>query len=685
MFAKSLKTKIIVLMSSILILVCASLGIISYYNASSSLEKNTQEMLARLAAEAARTFEARISNQFNSLEAIAASDMMARLKDPSKDLAGIKAMLARETIRIECKAMAVIDPAGKATYSDGKTADLSRQDYFQKALKGGKVVSDPVKNATDGSIVMVYAVPIKIDNKIAGVLMEARDGYELSNLAKEITVGRTGTTFLVNSAGRTIAHTDIDLLNQLILPDNGQVDSVSSASVEEGSAQAAAGFKNYDQLRQRMTKGENGFGEYEYNGVDMYLGFSHMEGLNWSIALQAYKSEMLSSLTSLREAFIIISVIFVLAGILAVYFFSINLTRQLVNLKKYAAFLEKYDLSRDIPARLLKQKDEVGELAGTFLKFVVKIRELMRTIKASASRTTEGAGQISGIAEATGKSAEQIAAASGEVALGTSRQNEFVDTVMGLINKNRDEVGKGFDIVKEALDSARTSTKIAETGKEVIFASIEQMSDVGKMVAASAGSIQNLENSSRKIGDIVKLITGIASQTNLLALNASIEAARAGEAGKGFSVVAGEIRNLAEESGEAAKNIRELINDIQAETLTAVDTMEKSMNSVNLQMEEIKIGGESLEKIVNTVVCTEKGVLQIHSAFKTIHTLSDDIANAIVEISGIIEETAAHSQEVAATTEEQMASSEELAARAEDLLSLASRLKEEINVFKTEG
>lgn len=108
------------------------------------------------------------------------------------------------------------------------------------------------------------------------------------------------------------------------------------------------------------------------------------------------------------------------------------------------------------------------------------------------------------------------------------------------------------------------------------------------------------------------------------------------------------------------------------------------MEMVSRQMEQVKIGGEALEKIVEVVTRTENEVTQIHTAFKAILALSDDIVTAVDEISGIIEETAAHSQQVAAATEEQTASAQSMTASAEELLALATRLKENIDVFKTE-
>jgi methyl-accepting chemotaxis protein len=255
---------------------------------------------------------------------------------------------------------------------------------------------------------------------------------------------------------------------------------------------------------------------------------------------------------------------------------------------------------------------------------------------------------------------------------------------MGMINRNNEDVKKGFKIVGRTLENARSSTTIAESGKSSIIDSINDLKSVSAAVESATNSIQNLENRSNEIGNIVSIITGIASQTNLLSLNASIEAARAGAAGRGFAIVADEIRKLAEESGNAAKNIRNLIKEIQTETNTTVQLMEGNLEQVHLQVDKIKVGGESLEQIVKVVINTEEHVSEIYEAFTSTQTMSKNMVDAITEISSIVEEAAAYSEQVAATTQEQSAAVEDMVMRAEELLALSSKLKGKIDIFKVE-
>lgn len=700
----SLKTKTISLVSSILIVVCAGLGIISFYNAYISLKETVSEMLSKLAVEASYIIDAKISNQFYSLETIAANEKILSVNYSQinkANLSEVIELLDQEAKRMDHKELAIIDAQGNAFYNNGRTEKLGEKSYIQKALNGSDSLSNPYLSDIHNTLVITYAVPIRINNQVVGVLAATRDGYELSEFAREISVGKTGNSFIVNTVGKTIAHSDIDLLNNIIGLNPSETDAVSSAtsSTESSvdavssatvlgsntiSAQERIGFKNYDEVKKQMQDGKTGFAEYEYLGTEMYLGFAPIKSLGWSIAVQAEKSEMLSGVIKLQRSSLIVSLLFLIISLILAYLYSIKLINKIEILRNYSMNLGEYDLSKDIPPELLKQKDEIGDLAKAFSIFTQKIRSMIKEVKDSVNKTSTAVQNIHAATEATSKAAEQIAAASSEVANRTSKQNQYVETIVNLSNKNKNEVIKGFEIAQNALQEAKNSTSGAQAGKETIFKSIEQLMDVRGNMETAAKSVRSLEQHSEQIGKIVTIITNIASQTNLLALNAAIEAARAGESGKGFSVVAEEIQKLAEESARSAKEIKQLITDIQKETIWAVKTMESNMENLNLQTENLQIEGEALEKIVQMAKNTESKVEELYSTLESIQTSSSEILETIMDISKNIEETAAFSQEVAAAIEEQYSASEEVTAIANELLITATNLQEEIEVFKTE-
>ncbi|QZY54683.1 methyl-accepting chemotaxis protein [Crassaminicella profunda] len=339
------------------------------------------------------------------------------------------------------------------------------------------------------------------------------------------------------------------------------------------------------------------------------------------------------------------------------------------------------DLTQQIE---IKNRDEIGELAEAFNKFIANTKIIIADVKKAAENTALIASQIELAANQTGKVSEEIAVATNEVATGAVSQTEAAEEIVHMMEKNKEEVMNGLEEAERTLNNAESSTKIAYTGRNAIGEAINHLSSVTRTVEFATDSIQKLGKRSGEIGNIVTMISNIANQTNLLALNASIEAARAGEAGKGFVVVAEEVRKLAEESENAAKSITGLIKDIQAETSVTVRTMESNLEKVNIQVDIIKKGGEALTQIVDKVEETEKDTKDIYEIFGHIQNITDKVFEDMEQISSIIEETSASAEEVAAATEEQSSSTEEMASQCTELTSMANRLKDEAHKFKTE-
>ena len=232
---------------------------------------------------------------------------------------------------------------------------------------------------------------------------------------------------------------------------------------------------------------------------------------------------------------------------------------------------------------------------------------------------------------------------------------------------------------------AGTSDKTAvaaQEGNQAIETAVKQMNTIEQTVSKSATVVEKLGERSKEIGQIVDTISGIAGQTNLLALNAAIEAARAGEQGKGFAVVAEEVRKLAEQSQEAAKQIADLIGGIQAETETAVSAMQDGTKEVRKGSEVVNTAGKDFAAIATLVKEVSKEVQDISAAIQQMASGSQQIVDSVKSIDNISKNTAEHAQTVSAAAEEQSASMEQIAASSQSLAKMAETLQSAISHFK---
>jgi methyl-accepting chemotaxis protein len=213
---------------------------------------------------------------------------------------------------------------------------------------------------------------------------------------------------------------------------------------------------------------------------------------------------------------------------------------------------------------------------------------------------------------------------------------------------------------------------------------IKKMQEIQKVVVESAKVIESLGKRSEEIGEIVSVITNISDQTNLLALNAAIEAARAGDQGRGFAVVAEEVKNLAEDSREAAERIAKMIKEVQSETARAVEGMQRGTKETAEGMEQVEVTGKAFREISGMAGQFEETMNGFKTEMKTQKDGATKAAKAIDGIASVAEETASASEESAASTEELTASMEDMTARAQALSEMAVNLQRIASQFKIE-
>lgn len=270
--------------------------------------------------------------------------------------------------------------------------------------------------------------------------------------------------------------------------------------------------------------------------------------------------------------------------------------------------------------------DALGALSDSFNLMISDLGSLVKDVKKSAD-------QISVFT--TG-----ILSTTKSMALGADNQAKEIEQISELTKEMASVANNTYESAKRAADSAKLSKETGERGGETVKKSIQGMQRIRDTVLETTRRVKLLGENSVRIGEITEFISDIANRTNLLALNATIEAARAGESGKGFTIVADEIRNLAERSKRAASEIDILIEDIQNGTSEAVMAMEEGNREVAEGTKMVDKAGIALKEILASVNISATSVEEITSATQHQLKSNENIVKVMENIAKIAQQTA---------------------------------------------
>ncbi|PKL44985.1 MAG: hypothetical protein CVV41_02545 [Candidatus Riflebacteria bacterium HGW-Riflebacteria-1] len=266
-----------------------------------------------------------------------------------------------------------------------------------------------------------------------------------------------------------------------------------------------------------------------------------------------------------------------------------------------------------------------------------------------------------------------------------SRSSNYIANTLDSTTAHIQEVSGSAQTIasrshQAATDSAETAA-IAGEGKNAVSETIDTMEQIKDEVLGLEDVIENLNSAGKQIGEIVNTITNIAHQTNLLALNAAIEAARAGEHGQGFTVVAGEVRKLAEESGEAAEDIGKKIKEMLLKTGKAVETINRGASKVIDGVNIANVAGNNLDKIVSSVLNVNKMIQDISAASTEQSQNIDSLRGSIESISGATKITSEGTRRVASAVNEQLSHIRQYMSITKELLTLVQLMGDMLDKF----
>ncbi|WP_052414566.1 methyl-accepting chemotaxis protein [Paenibacillus sp. FSL R5-0345] len=330
------------------------------------------------------------------------------------------------------------------------------------------------------------------------------------------------------------------------------------------------------------------------------------------------------------------------------------------------------DLTRKLK---VQSKDEIGELAFNFNKMTENLGSMIEQVKLSANSLANSSTNLTSDSGVTAGATERISDIMGEVASGTAKQMNDLQTNTITISEISLGIGQIASSVQDISEASHRSASFAIAGDESLQAAGQQMESINRSIQSLSQQVQGFVNRSQEIGSIVAVIKGIASQTNMLALNATIEAARAGEQGRGFAVVADQVRKLAEQSAESANQIAEMASGIQSEADDAMKVMVGSMSEVRGGTEIIQQAGRSFSEIRLSIDSLAEQVQEVSGAVEEITAATEEIVESLRNVTEIAETTAASTQHVSAASQEQMASVEQIASSASELNLMAHGLQ----------
>jgi methyl-accepting chemotaxis protein len=352
-------------------------------------------------------------------------------------------------------------------------------------------------------------------------------------------------------------------------------------------------------------------------------------------------AEQVAAIARARWAMLALGVLATVVGALFAWWIVRSLTRPLAAAVSVAQRISEGSLDSSIEAQ---SKDEVGLLLQALAKMQEELRSMIGDVAQSASEVSD--------------SASVLAAGAGDSISRAQSRTEATSSTAAAIEEMTVSIGQVAEHAQEAAAIADKSSALAREGEAIVRAASSEMNSIAQSVKHGSQLVETLNRRSAEISTIVRVIKDIADQTNLLALNAAIEAARAGEQGRGFAVVADEVRKLAERTGSATSEIGSMIEAIQRETSSVVETMQAGGDKV---VQGVKLADEAaaaLEKINAQTMEAVQSVNAIASATREQQAASSDIARNVERIAQMTEESgaAAHHNADSATTLERLAS-----------------------------
>jgi methyl-accepting chemotaxis protein len=313
---------------------------------------------------------------------------------------------------------------------------------------------------------------------------------------------------------------------------------------------------------------------------------------------------------------------------------------------------------------------------------VGSLKSIIQDVDHASTQVAASSEELTASANESSKASEVIAESASEVAAGAENQFTSVKKSKEVVGEIAEQVEIIASHIQSAAGSAQNTSASAEAGNILASDTMNQMLLIREKSNLTQEVLVHLNHKTEEISKIIVTMSEISRQTNLLSLNASIEAARAGEAGKGFAVVAGEVRSLADQSANFAKQIEAIIGEIRQESNRSIRSIHDAKSAVEDGVSLVSKSDEVFKDVFSSIEHIAAEMQEVSSVITHIAQGTANLVSSIASIEQISQNSVFHTQNVAASAEEQSASMVEISSAAGELAQMAEVLQSAVRKFK---
>ncbi|WML49918.1 methyl-accepting chemotaxis protein [Neobacillus sp. PS3-34] len=644
----SIRVKWIFLICTSILIALVGTVLFTHYTVSGILQKDNTSANKENARNAAAQVDLNLKNYENSLEQLAeltAANMKTANSMPLIDKS-IEALQKNNKTLISVYFMDF--HTGKlhiSPYVEFNKDVRETRTYKDLTKKTKTIWMDVYKDTVSNKIMTSVVTPVLSDGKMVGAvgydidlssIGAARQNIENESNSKLVILDAQG--FIVSSF---MKNTDGKNMNPV---KSGSVEGVTDLLSN------AKTFKSKFGWVEGIYKNSNSRSQsFSWQGKDYSGQITTIPSLNWKVLSFKPNEIFAEKMNQIRNTGIFSILIGLLLGAVIAVLLAEKLKKMIAGFQSVLKKTSEGDLVTEMN---VPSNDEMGDLAKSYNDMLGNIRRLIQKVDDNVKSVNQATSGLKVIANENSAAISEVSRSIEEIAAGAGNQSEEIERGSNAVHELSSEIE---ELIKQ---SASIELVVGDAASQIKMGNeqVDNLEESYRKLEAAfdqvTGMISQLDDKSKSISKVSYAISQIAEQTNLLSLNASIEAARAGEHGKGFSVVANEVRNLAEESKKAANDIQVIINSVLKDTKELVNVMAETNQISFEQKGAVTTVSTSINQMTASLNKMMQSVEEETASISMIQVQKETVVRMIEEVSAVSQQTTASSEEIAAAMEE---------------------------------